>query len=154
MPIPERIGKNISGTGMDPNITGRGESGPVPGFDGPQIKRIVVLGVTSESHGNAAGVGLADLITDDVYNAIDRRSLYTNVLTSGSLDAGKIPVTLPDESSAIRAAMTCIPGTNPEDVTIVRIKDTIHLEEISVSANLLPLIKNISHIDLLHDHDH
>ena len=152
--VVERIGKNISGTGMDPNITGRGESGPVPGFDGPQIKRIVVLGVTSESHGNAAGVGLADLITDDVYNAIDRRSLYTNVLTSGSLDAGKIPVTLPDESSAIRAAMTCIPGTNPEDVTIVRIKDTLHLEEISVSANLLPLIKNISHIDLLHDHDH
>ena len=150
--VVERIGKNISGTGMDPNITGRGESGPVPGFDGPQIKRIVVLGVTPESHGNAAGVGLADLITDDVYNAIDRRSLYTNVLTSGSLDAGKIPVTLPDESSVIRAAMTCIPGTNPEDVTIVRIKDTLHLEEISVSANLLPIIKDISHIDLLHDH--
>jgi len=150
--VVERIGKNISGTGMDPNITGRGESGPVPGFDGPQIKRIVVLGVTPESHGNAAGVGLADLITDEVYNAIDRRSLYTNVLTSGSLDAGKIPVTLPDAASAIRAAMTCIPGTNPEDVTIVRIKDTLHLEEISVSANLLPLIKDISNIDILHDH--
>jgi hypothetical protein len=145
--VIERIGKNISGTGMDPNITGRGESGPVPGFDGPLIKRIVVLGVTPESHGNAAGVGLADLITENVFNAIDRRSLYTNVLTSGSLDAGKIPVTLPDESAAIRAAMSCIPGTQPSDVTIVRIKDTLHLEEISVSSNLLPVIQNIPNLE-------
>jgi hypothetical protein len=144
--IVERIGKNISGTGMDPNITGRGESSPFPGFDGPTIKRIVVLGITPESHGNAAGIGFADLITDDVYNAIDRRSLYTNVLTSGSLEAGKIPVTLPDESAAIRAAISCIPGTAFDDVTLVRIKDTLHLEEISISENLLPVIKTIPQI--------
>ncbi len=147
--IVEQIGKNISGTGMDPNITGRGEAGPVLGFDGPLIKRIVVLGITPESHGNAAGIGLADLITESAYQAIDKRLLYTNILTSGSLDAGKIPITLPDESSVIRAAMSCIPGKSPSDVTIVRIKDTLHLQEMSVSENLLPIIANIPDITIL-----
>jgi hypothetical protein len=142
--IIERIGKNISGTGMDPNIIGRGgssDNGHVSAFVGPTIKRIVVLGLTAESHGNATGLGLADLTTDAVVKSIDRHATYTNVLTSGSLSAGKIPVSLPDEDSAIRVALSCIPGITPAQARVVRIQDTLHLSELWVSAHLEPIVR-------------
>lgn len=137
--VVERIGKEISGTGMDTNIIGRSEQGlPLPG--GPDIRRIVVLGLSEATHGNAAGLGLADLTTERAVAAVDRRVTYTNVLTSGSLQAGKIPVALPDDDAAVLAATTLIPGVTSTDATIVRIRDTLHLGEIAVSDNLLPLV--------------
>lgn len=142
--VVERIGKDISGTGMDPNVTGRGESGDLPGFTGPTIRRIVVLDLSEGTHGNAAGIGLADLTTERVFQAIDRRVTYTNVLTSGSLDAGKFPVALPDDDSAIRAALSCMPGVDPAQATVVRIRDTLHLRDIAVSENLLPYVRQQS----------
>jgi len=139
--VVERIGKDISGTGMDPNVTGRGESGDLPGFTGPTIRRIVVLGLSEGTHGNACGIGLADLITERCFQAIDRRVTYTNIMTSGSLEAGKFPVALPDEDSAIRAALSCMPGVDPATATVVRIHDTLHLRDIAVSENLLPFVR-------------
>ena len=139
--VVERIGKDISGTGMDPNVIGRGESGELPGFTGPSIRRIVVLDLSEGTHGNAAGIGLADVTTERLFQAIDRRVTYTNVLTSGSLEAGKFPIALPDEDSAIRAALSCMPGVDPAHATVVRIRDTLHLRDIAVSANLLPYVQ-------------
>jgi hypothetical protein len=140
--VVERMGKDISGTGMDPNVTGRSESGELPGFTGPAIRRIVVLGLSEGTHGNACGIGLADLITERCYQQIDRRITYTNIMTSGSLEAGKFPVALPDEDSAIRAALSCMPGVDPAQATVVRIRDTLHLRDIAVSANLLPFVQH------------
>ncbi len=146
--VVERIGKEISGTGMDTNIIGRSEiGGPLAG--GPTIHRIVVLGLSEATHGNAAGIGLADLTTERAVAAIDRRVTYTNVLTSGSLAAGKIPVALPGDDEAILAATTLIPGLKPEDATIVRIRDTLHLGEIAVSENLLSVVRRTSAMDVL-----
>jgi hypothetical protein len=139
--IIERIGKNISGTGMDPNIIGRSEHGPLADFAGPRIQRIVVLGLTPESHGNATGIGFADLTTDAVLRAIDKNATYTNVLTSGSLAAGKMPVSLPDEDNAIRAALSCLPGMSPSAARVVRISDTLHLNELWVSENLQTVVR-------------
>jgi hypothetical protein len=139
--VVERLGKDISGAGMDPNITGRGENGDLAGFNGPTIRRIVVLDLSEGTHGNACGIGLADLITERCFQAIDRRVTYTNIMTSGSLDAGKFPVALPDEDSAIRAALSCMPGVDSATATVVRIRDTLHLQDIAVSANLLPLVQ-------------
>jgi hypothetical protein len=135
--VVERIGKDISGAGMDPNVTGRAESGDLPGFTGPAIRRIVVLDLSEGTHGNASGLGLADLTTERAVAAMDRRVTYTNVLTSGSLDVGKIPVSLPDDDAAIRAALSCLPGKLPADATMVRIRDTLTLGTIAVSGNLL-----------------
>jgi hypothetical protein len=135
------MGKDISGTGMDPNVTGRSESGELPGFTGPTIRRIVVLDLSEGTHGNACGIGLADLITERCFQAIDRRVTYTNIMTSGSLEAGKFPVALPDEATAIRAALSCMPGIDPAKATVVRIRDTLHLRDIAVSANLLPFVQ-------------
>ncbi len=146
--VVERIGKEISGTGMDTNIIGRSETGGALA-GGPEIRRIVVLGLSEATHGNAAGLGLADLTTERAVAAIDRRITYTNVLTSGSLPAGKIPVSLPDDDTAILAATTFLPGTRPEDATIVRIRDTLHLGEILVSESLLPQVRRTAGMELI-----
>lgn len=135
--VIERIGKDISGTGMDPNITGRSELGPVPGFSGPRIKRIVVLGLTAAAGGNASGIGLADVITESCFQAIDRSATAINVLTSGSLHGGRLPVAVVGEDQAILAAAACVPGRAVEDARIVRIHSTLHLGELQVSPNLL-----------------
>ncbi len=147
--VVERIGKEISGTGMDPNVTGRSESGNLPGFTGPRIRRIVVLDLSEGTHGNATGIGLADVITERAFAAIDRRVTYTNILTSGSLEAGKFPVALPDDDSALRAVLSCMPGIRPEDATVVRIRDTLHLRDIAVSANLLPVVERTVGLSLV-----
>jgi hypothetical protein len=147
--VVERMGKDISGTGMDPNVTGRSESGELPGFSGPVIRRIVVLALSEGTHGNACGIGLADLITEHCFQQIDRRITYTNILTSGSLEAGKFPVALPDEDSAIRAALSCMPGVDPATATVVRIRDTLHLRDIAVSENLLPFVRHHPAMELV-----
>ena len=135
--VVERFGKNLSGVGMDPNVTGRGELGiALAGFEGPHIERIVVLSLTPETEGNAHGIGLADLITEDVLDRIDRRTTWTNTLTAGSLACGRMPIALPTEQLAIAAAADTLPGVRPEEARIVRIKDTLSLSEIAVSEVL------------------
>ncbi len=136
--VVEQIGKDISGTGMDPNITGRSELGAVPGFSGPFIHRIVVLGLTAAAGGNASGIGLADVMTETCFHSIDRLATAINVLTSGSLHGGRLPVAVPGEDQAILAAAACVPGRRVEDARIVRIHSTLRLSDIAVSANLLP----------------
>jgi len=135
--VVEQAGKDISGTGMDANITGRSELGALPGWDGPVIARIVVLALTAATKGNATGLGLADVITEACFASIDRVVTATNVLTSGSLAGGRIPIALPDADSAIMAAASCLPGVAAADARIVRIRDTLHLGQLAVSANLL-----------------
>jgi hypothetical protein len=139
--VVERFGKDISGVGMDPNVTGRGELGVPEGFHGPRIRRIVVLGLSEGAGGNATGIGMADVITEELFTAIDRAATATNVLTSGSLAGGRIPIAVPGADRAIRAAIACVPGVRPADVRLVRIRDTLHLAEIAVSENLLPIVR-------------
>jgi hypothetical protein len=139
--IVDEIGKDITGAGMDPNITGRTSSGLLEGFQGPTIGRIVVLGLTDASHGNAAGIGLADFITKDCFDAIDFDDTYANVIASGNCGAGRIPVVMPDRRQAVLAAIQCCPGADPDNPRIVEIKNTLALEEILVSRNLLDHLK-------------
>ena len=135
--VIEQFGKDISGAGMDPNVTGRGELGPLPGFQGPPIHRIVVLGLTAKTAGNAQGIGQADIVTEQVFDQIDRLKTWTNALTAGSLGGGKLPVALPTDEQAIMAAASCVPGVNAEEARIVRIRNTLALDEIAVSESLL-----------------
>ncbi|MBI5157943.1 MAG: DUF2088 domain-containing protein [Acidimicrobiia bacterium] len=136
--VVEEFGKDISGVGMDANITGRGETGgALPRFDGPVITRIVVLGLTEAAGGNAHGIGLADLITQRAFDQIDRNATWINSLTAGSLAAGKTPIALPTDDEAIAAATRSLPGIAPEAARVVRIKNTLHLTDIAVSDTLL-----------------
>jgi len=144
--VVERFGKNISGVGMDPNVTGRGESGgPLKDFDGPEIARIVVLGLTEETEGNANGIGLADLITEAVFDRIDRKVTWTNTLTAGALGCGRIPIALPTDDEAIATAARTVGGVSADEARIVRIKDTLYLSEFAVSETLLDALADVEH---------
>jgi len=139
--VVEEIGKNISGVGMDSNVTGRHVNGAMPGFTGPKIARIVVLRLTPETHGNAVGIGMADIVTETLFNAIDRNVTYTNALSSGSLSNGRIPIAVPGDEQAVMAAASCVPGTPAKNARIVWIKNTLHLREIAVSENLAETVR-------------
>ena len=136
--VVEEIGKAISGSGMDPNIIGRTTKGQLPDFNGPAIQRIVVLDLTEETRGNAAGIGLADFTTQKVFLAIDRGKTFANVIASGNPEAGRIPVTLDTDEEAIRAAISCCARINILSPNVVRIRNTLALHEIFVSENMIP----------------
>lgn len=139
--VVEEVGKNISGVGMDANVTGRGElGGPLKGFDGPRIVRIVILSLTEETEGNAHGIGLADILTQKAFDQINRQMSWTNTLTAGSLGCGKLPISLPTEAQAIMAAASCVPGVPVEEAKIVRIRNTLCLTEIAISSTLLETV--------------
>lgn len=143
--IVEQIGKNISGAGMDPNITGIMSSGRISGFSGPYVKRIVALGLTPETHNNATGIGIADFTTKSVYESIDPISTYANCIASGNPEAGRIPILLDNEEDAIRAALQTAPRINLDNPKVVRIKSTLDLIDIKVSKALLEHCQN--HLD-------
>jgi len=134
--IVEEMGKDISGTGMDTNVVGRfwlpGETAPLA----PTIKRIVVLDLTEHSHGNAVGLGLADITTQRVVSQIDYQATFTNVLTAGHTETGRTPVFLPNDRAAIRMALqTSVPMHSPT-ARVLRIKNTLQLETLWISESL------------------
>jgi len=140
--IIEQIGKDITGAGMDPNITGKMSVGPIKNFNGPEIKRIVVLGLSEGTHNNATGVGIADFITKSVFENIDLVSTYANCIASGNPEAGRIPIMVDSEKEAVLAALQTCPKTDISNAKIVRIKDTLHLIDIEVSESLLKYCKS------------
>lgn len=146
--VVDQIGKDVSGGGMDPNITGRSIS-PAPAKRSIPIHSIVVLDLTDASHGNATGIGGADITTRRLAEKIDLNATYTNVLTSGALMAARLPVILNNDKQAIQAAVCCIPRESPRDVKVVRIKDTLHMTEIQVSANYFPFLSTEKRIQIL-----
>lgn len=136
--IVEQIGKDISGTGMDPNIIGRDSYGPIPGAV-PRIKRIIIEDLTEGAHGNAIGFGMADFILRKAYEKVDLDITYTNGMASGNPEGARIPVIAETEEEALRAAIQTAHQTDINDPQIVKIKDTLHLSEIEISSNMLEL---------------
>jgi hypothetical protein len=99
------------------------------------VTSIVVLELTPETHGNANGIGLADITTRRLVDSIDYKATYTNVLTTRLWSAGRLPVIMETDREAIQAAV----GEMPSDqVRFVRIKNTLHMEELEISEALLP----------------
>lgn len=135
--IVEQIGKDISGTGMDPNVIGRRRIPGVPEPATPRIETIVVLDLSEATHGQGLGIGLADITTARAVEKLDPAAMYTNALTTGILSRVMIPLTCPDEATAIETALGLVRGKPPEAVRVARIRDTKHLESIAVSPALL-----------------
>jgi hypothetical protein len=134
--IVDQIGKNFSGTGMDTNVIGRLRIQGAAEPDSPSIRRIIVLDVAPEAHGNAYGIGLADFTTDRLAGEFDRRSVYLNALTSTFIQRAMLPMTLPDDRAALKAALRSLGGAPPQDARIIRIHNTLHLSELLVSENI------------------
>ena len=132
----DQMGKEISGAGFDPNITGRNNRG-VTGFDDPRVQKIVVLGLTDKTKGNATGLGLADVITKRLFDAIDYPATYGNVITSAYLDGALIPISMPTDQQAIQLAVKTLIRVKQGEARIVRIRDTLSLDKIAVSEPML-----------------
>jgi len=134
--IIDEIGKNISGQGMDPTVTGRPSSG-LPGFVKLPLKRIIIRDISGPSHGNAAGMGMADLITLRVFNKLDLGSTYTNGVAARNTEGARMPMIANSDKQALAIAVqTCI-GVDPETARIVRIQSTKKLHKIQMSASYL-----------------
>ena len=131
--LVQEMGKDISGTGMDLNVIGmwRRLGGPIT----PNFKIVAALDLTANSHGNAIGVGHADLITQRLRDKIDVAATYTNCLTAGNLAGGKIPMTLPTDRDVLAAALA---GVEPSRARVVWIRNTLTLDRMWVSEALLP----------------
>ncbi len=145
--VVDRMGKEISGSGMDPNITGRASN--------PAIKltrkttRMAVLDLTAASHGNAVALGLADVITRRLFGKIDFEHTYANVLTATVTCSGMIPLIMENDRLAIRAAVKTCNAHDMGAVRMVRIQDTLHLGEIYFSEALLDEARGNPRLSLL-----
>jgi hypothetical protein len=141
--IVDEIGKNISGAGMDPNVTGRFVS-PLERPPGSlNAKVVVVLGLTEEADGNVAGIGFADLTTRRLFDKIDFETTFVNGLTNGFPQCCKIPVFLSSDRAAIETGLRIIhPPVDIDKVRVVRIRNTLDLEHLWVSENLLEELRS------------
>ena len=145
-----RIGKDISGAGMDPNVTGRAFDLMESDFSGQlDATRVVVLDLSDPTDGNAIGVGNADIITEKVVARLDYEATLMNALTSLSLHKAFIPVQLPSERKAIQAGFTTLGPLAPRDVTAVIVQDTAHITEFLASAALFETLGACSGADIL-----
>ena len=138
--IVDEIGKNFSGIGMDSNITGRHATKYSSG--GIHAQRVAVLGLSKKTHNNGYGIGLADAIPRKVLTDLDTEAMYVNALTSGIPSAAYIPPVFPDEKSAVQACIKMCVGIEEKGPRVIRIKNTLDLEEILVSQNLKETVLN------------
>ncbi|MEW6545722.1 MAG: lactate racemase domain-containing protein [Bacillota bacterium] len=144
--VVDRMGKDISGTGMDVNVIGIHRR--IGGTGLPDIRTIVVLDLTPATHGNALGVGFADLVPRRLVDKIDFGVTYANVITTGFYGSGKVPVTLPTAREAVEVALRPF---EPDAVRLVRIRDTKHLDTLWVSQALLPEVEANPHLHVVGD---
>lgn len=142
------IGKNISGPGMDPNITFT--FNPNSGIStAGKAHRIIVFDLTDETHGAGAGVGNADFTTKRLYSKFDADQTYPNLLTAGFPEPGKMPMLMDNQKLTIQAAIKTAALADPTQVRMIRIKDTLHLGEIEISEAMLPEAKALANVEIL-----
>lgn len=137
--IVDRIGKNISGSGMDTNVIGRkyNDHTAFPG-DQASCRRILVRSLTPESNGNALGIGIAEFTTQRAVDQINAEYTRVNCITAGHPTAGMIPLVYPHDQAAITDALLTIGLTEPSAARVMQIADTLHLAEVMISSACLP----------------
>ena len=139
--IVDQIGKNISGSGMDPNVIGRMRINGEPDPDFPKVKVIVITDLTEPSHGNGCGIGLADVTTKRLLNKIDWDATYMNAVTSGFYEHSMLPVVAETDQQAFEWGIRASHDPH-RPKRIVRIKDTLHVSEMYVSEAALSEVKD------------
>ena len=135
--IVDRLGKNISGAGMDPNVTGRGIHGYSASLGGssakPVVRRLFLRDQTPDSHGNAVGVGLADFTTTRLVRAMDERVTFMNALTALSLQSVKVPIHFESDRECVVHALESLGMPDTRRARVARITDTLSLEHMQAS---------------------
>jgi hypothetical protein len=129
--IVDEIGKNYSGTGVDPNITGTFSTEFTTG--GVKVQRTCMLDISEYSHGNGLGTGLASTITKRLFDKLDTEKMYSNCLTSTVLKSAGIPIVVATDKEAIQFCIRTLNNVNKERVRIIRIPNSLHIGNIMLS---------------------
>ena len=137
--IVDQIGKNFSGDGMDPNITGTFCTPFASG--GIKAQKVTVLGLSKETGGNASGVGMASATTKRLYGQMDFARTYPNSITSKMLDVSKLPMVMENDKEAIQVCLRSCDGIDHQNPRIVRIPNSLHIEYIHISEALINEVK-------------
>lgn len=147
--IVDEMGKDISGVGIDPNVTGRNRD-IIGTFPHPtRVRRLFVRDLTASSNGNAIGIGLADLTTKRLVEKIHYPATYMNCITAISLEKASIPMYFTTDQEAIHVALGSTGLTPPARSRIVRIKNTLQLDEVEVSEVYIEELGKKSHLEIL-----
>lgn len=133
----KEMGKNISGTGMDPSVLGRLYIEGEPEPTAPNIQLVGVLALTKESEGNACGMGLADFVTQRLFDSSNKQKTLLNTITSNFVQRGKTPIVLGNDRELIETALSCIQGPHRRRPRVAVIRSTSQLENLVVSESLL-----------------
>jgi len=137
--IIDRIGKNISGTGMDTNVIGRKYNDhAATDKDVARCRRIFVRGLTEETHGNATGIGMAEFTNQRTVDSIDRKITVINCLTGLHPPAAMIPIAFETDREVITAALQTVGLVEPPQSRVIQISNTLQLAECLVSEAYLP----------------
>ena len=145
--IVDEVGKNHSGDGMDPNITG---SYSTPQASGPpNVSQYIVLNVSEESHGNAMGVGMAHFTTKRVFDQIDFDAGYPNALTARVVLGVRVPMVLKNDLLAIKAGLYVVEGNGALNPRVVRIPNSSHVGEIMISEALIEEARKNPNLEII-----
>ncbi len=148
--IVQEMGKNFSGAGMDPNITGRAADLMEDDFSSIfKATRLAVLNLSKESKGNGLGVGNADIITEKLYKTVDYETTLMNIMTGISLKKAAIPIRMPNDEKAIQACFTTIGPIPPEEIRAIIIKNTLDIAECWISQALHEEVQKQSSITII-----
>ncbi len=154
--IVDEMGKDVSGTGLDTNVIGRTRIFGEPEPETPRVRSILVARLTEASHGNAIGIGLSDVITRELYDAIDFNATNENGLTSSFSERIKVPYVASDPAEAVRAALR-FAGLHPDPevalrrARIVRIHNTLELSRLMVSESVAELLRDAADVSVGED---
>ena len=129
------LGKNYSGTGLDPNVIGRQRVETMPDLPRPVITRLAVLDLSHETRGNALGIGLADLTTERLVRGIDPTPMRVNSLTSNFLTRARVPLALPTDRDVIAASLETCWRIDPAKARMVLIPNTLELTTLWVTPS-------------------
>lgn len=149
--IIDEMGKNFSGTGMDTNLIGRMRILGEPEPASPRVKYLLVRDLSEATHGNAAGIGLADLTTRRLFEKIDIRVTNENVATATTLARAAIPIVLDNDRAAVETALRANWGVAPEAARIVHIANTLDVEHVRVSEALRGEVQDAECFEILGD---
>lgn len=137
--VLDEMGKDVSGAGIDPNVIGRMMIQGEEELPSPRINRIAVLDLTPGSHGNAVGIGLADVITKRLFEKIRFKDFHLNMITATIIDRSKIPIVAEHDKDAIRLGLRTCWVLDPHQAKVVHMKNTLNVEEFSISKPLADL---------------
>ena len=148
--IVDEIGKNISGAGMDTNVVGRKfHDNHAAEKEYPKVTRILVRGLTEETHGNASGIGTAEYAHKRAIEEMDREITYINCMTGNHPSGAHIPLYFDTDRICIDRALETVGLVEPENAKVLRIHNTLELAEVLVSEAYLPEVEKRDDLEVI-----